>query len=204
MAWLELLNVPLQAVVWFGVIGLPLTMANVVGFALFVLLLLEGAWYWTAKVRQIAAPGSCLRGAGALALARVGNVAVLVAGLLLIGWAAVAEPGAGSWPGLGFALFAVLEHVNYFHVQLMYDTTADLRYLRAHGLRRAHLARDLALHARTTERYRTQGARRLDRIEVPPVARPPGVRWVSRWPAGRGEVAASMCRATVNRSRTRK
>ncbi|MFC5186848.1 hypothetical protein [Actinomadura harenae] len=158
LAWLELLNVPLQAVVWFGVIGLPLTMANVSGFALFVLLLLEGAGYWAAKVRQIAAPGSCLRGAGALAFARVGNVVVLAAGLPLIGWAVVAEPGAGSWPGLGFALLAALEHVNYFHVQLMYDTTADLRHLRAHGLRRAHLARDLALRARTTEQYRTHRA----------------------------------------------
>jgi hypothetical protein len=37
----------------------------------------------------------------------------------------------------------VFEHVNYFHVQLMYDTRADVRRLRASGLRRSHLAADL-------------------------------------------------------------
>ena len=58
------------------------------------------------------------------------------------------DPGAGTWPGLGFALFAVLEHGSYFHVQLMYDNAGDLRYLRRHGLRRAHLARDLDALAR--------------------------------------------------------
>ncbi|MBP2402953.1 hypothetical protein SNS2_1565 [Streptomyces netropsis] len=46
-------------------------------------------------------------------------------------------------PGLCFALFAVLEHVNHFHTQLMYDTAEDRRALRENGLRRAHPARDL-------------------------------------------------------------
>jgi hypothetical protein len=140
LAW-ELTNIPLQAAIWFGVAGFPVTPANVVGFALFALLLLEGAGYWAAKLRQLAAPGSRLPGAGAFAVARVANVPLLGAGLLFV---AFAEPGAGSWPGLGFALVAVLEHVNYFHWQLMYDTAEDLRHLRGHGPRRAHLARDLA------------------------------------------------------------
>jgi hypothetical protein len=73
---------------------------------------------------------------------------VLIAGLLVTGWAVVDDPGTGSWPGLVFAVVAVLEHVNYFHTQLMYDTAADLRHLRAHGPRRAHLARDLAARGR--------------------------------------------------------
>ncbi|MET7638980.1 hypothetical protein [Streptomyces sp. NPDC005438] len=64
--------------------------------------------------------------------------------MLFTGWAVLEEPGAGSVAGLCFALFAVLEHVNYFHVQLMYDNPADLRALCRNGLRRAHLARDLA------------------------------------------------------------
>ncbi|MER5323898.1 hypothetical protein [Streptosporangium roseum] len=149
LAWLELLNIPLQAVIWFGKVGFPVTAANSVGFALFALLLLEGAGYWAAKLRQIATRNRSLPGAGAFVVARRGNVAVLVAGLLFIVWAVVVDPGAGSWPGLGFGLFAVLEHVNYFHVQLMYDTAEDLRYLRSRGLRRAHLARDLAVRART-------------------------------------------------------
>jgi hypothetical protein len=59
------------------------------------------------------------------------------------GYAVLVGPGAGSWPGLGFAVFAVLEHVNSFHVQLMHDTAADLRRLRTTGLHASHLARDL-------------------------------------------------------------
>ncbi|MFD1542400.1 hypothetical protein [Nonomuraea guangzhouensis] len=148
--WLELLNIPLQAVLWFGLVGFPVTAGNSVGFALFALLLVEGAGYWSAKLRQIATRNKSLPGAGAFVIARTGNVAVLAAGLLFIVWAVVTDPGAGSWPGLGFGLFAVLEQVNYFHVQLMYDTAADLRYLRSRGLRRAHLARDLAVQARQT------------------------------------------------------
>ncbi|MFD8561244.1 hypothetical protein ACWDOR_39525 [Streptosporangium canum] len=146
LVWLESLNIPLQAVVWFGVVGFPVTAGNSVGFALFALLLLEGAEYWSAKLRQITTRNRFLPGAGAFLVARRGNVAVLVAGLLFITWTVMNDPGAGSWPGLGFGLFAVLEHVNYFHVQLMYDTAEDLRYLRSRGLRRAHLARDLAVH----------------------------------------------------------
>ena len=79
----ELVNIPLQAWLWFGLLGFPAT----------------AAW---------------------------------------------ARPGRGSWLGLGFALFAVLEHVNYFHLQLMHGTRADLRRLLATGLHRSHLATDLS------------------------------------------------------------
>ncbi|MEU4830722.1 hypothetical protein [Streptosporangium sp. NPDC023615] len=146
LAWLEALNVPLQAAIWFGVLGLPVTAGNAAGFALFALLLLEGAGYWSAKLRQIATRDRFLPGRRAFEILRRGNVAVLAVGLLFVAGTVVVDPGIGSWPGLGFGLFAVLEHVNYFHVQLMYDTAEDLRHLRSHGLRRAHLARDLVLH----------------------------------------------------------
>jgi hypothetical protein len=152
LAGLELFNVPLQAAVWFGVVGLPMTAANVVGFALFAVLLVVGAGYWLAKLRQISGPGASLPGAGVFVVARIAIALLLAVGVLaLVGWM-VAVPGTGSWPGLGFGLFAVLEYVNYFHVQLMYDTAEDVRYLRSHGLRRAHLARDLAVHQRSRQR----------------------------------------------------
>ncbi len=154
LALLELLNIPLQAVVWFGAVGLPVTAANAVGFALFALLLVEGAGYWVAKLRRTAAPGTPLPGVRAFAAVRVLNVPLLAAGVLFTAWAVRSDPGSGSLPGLGFALFAVLEHVNYFHWQLMYDTGEDLRRLGRGGLRRAHLARDLAAAhpARTVRR----------------------------------------------------
>ncbi|MFI6515288.1 hypothetical protein ACIBF1_06955 [Spirillospora sp. NPDC050679] len=148
---MELLNVPLQAVIWFGLGGVPVTAVNVVGFTLFALLLLEGAGYWAAKLQQVTQPGLRLRGVGAFAMARRGNLVLLAAGLLFAGWAGAVDPGAGTWPGLVFAIVAVLEHINYFHVQLMYDTAADLHSLRTHGLRRAHLARDLSNYAKNRD-----------------------------------------------------
>ena len=48
------------------------------------------------------------------------------------------------WASL-LALFAGLEHINYYHRQLMYDNAQDLQWLLRHRrLRRAHLAEDLA------------------------------------------------------------
>lgn len=142
LALLELANIPLQFVIWFRIIDLPVTAPNIVGFALFAILLVEGTAYWTAKLRQ--PPGAPLPGASAFAAARRGNLVLLPAGLLYVGWSVGRDPGADNLLGLGFALFAVLEHVNYFHIQLMYDNAEDLRYLRTHGLRRSHLSRDLA------------------------------------------------------------
>lgn len=140
----ELVNVPLQAAVWFGVAGVPATAANLLGFALVVLLLLEGAAYWAAKLRALAAGGGApLPAAAWFAAARVANVVLLGLGVPLTALAVAADPGTGSVPGLLFALFAVLEHVNYFHTQLMYSTPEDRRSRRVNGRRRAHLARDL-------------------------------------------------------------
>ncbi|TMR37983.1 hypothetical protein ETD96_17290 [Actinomadura geliboluensis] len=146
-------NLPLQAAVWFGVIGLPMTATNLTGFAMFAALLLVGAAYWSAKLRQLSTPSRTLPGAGAFAIARIAIAVLLAAGVSFLVGRVVTVPGAGSWPGLAFGLFAVLEYVNYFHVQLMYDTTEDLRYLRSHGLRRAHLSRDLHLARKSRQAH---------------------------------------------------
>lgn len=150
LAVLELVNIPLQAWVWFGLVGLPATAANLVGFGLFVLLLIEGAAYWAAKLGQLNARRVHLPALVAFRMARIVNPLLLAGGIAITGQAAATDPGSSSWPGLAFALFAVLEHVNYFHVQLMYDTPADLRRLRWAGLRTSHLARDIARSATHT------------------------------------------------------
>lgn len=125
-------------------VGLPTTAANLVGFGLFALLLVEGAAYWVAKLHQMRVRRGHLPALAAFRAARIVNPLLLAAGVAATGWAAATAPGSTSWPGLAFALFAVLEHVNYFHVQLMHDTPADLRRLRSVGLRASHLARDIA------------------------------------------------------------
>jgi hypothetical protein len=147
LAVLELVNIPLQGWVWFGLAGLPATAANLVGFGLLALLLIEGAAYWLAKLHQISVRRGHLPAVAAFRAARVVNPLLLAAGLVATGRAAAMDPGRASWPGFAFALFALLEHVNYFHVQLMHDTPADLRRLRSVGLRASHLARDIARSA---------------------------------------------------------
>lgn len=42
----ELVNVPLQAALWFGLVQVPATPANPCGYGLFSLLLLQGAGYY--------------------------------------------------------------------------------------------------------------------------------------------------------------
>ncbi len=143
MAALELINVPLQGFVWFGVLGLPPTAPNLFGFSLVALLLLEGAGYWFAKHDQVRRGRRRLPAIAAFRVARLANLVFLGSGLAITATAVLVAPGLATWPGLGFVLFAMLEHLNYFHVQLMHDTAADLHRLRSRGLRRSHLARDL-------------------------------------------------------------
>jgi hypothetical protein len=147
LAALELVNIPLQGWVWFGLIGIPATATNMVGFGLFALLLIEGAAYWAAKLHQISVRRRRLPALAAFRAARIINPLLLAAGLVATAPATVTDPGRTSWPGLAFVLFAVLEHVNYFYVQLMHDTPADLRRLLSSGLHASHLSGDLARSA---------------------------------------------------------
>ncbi|MEV4627526.1 hypothetical protein AB0J90_14670 [Micromonospora sp. NPDC049523] len=139
----ELVNIPLHAAVWIGIIGAPVTLANVAGYLLFSLLLIEGAGYWLAKLHQANTRQRVLPGFRIFRLLRLANLPLLAIGVGFAAYGAVDSPGLGSWPGLGYGLFAIIEHVNYFHLQLSYDRLTDLRRLRAFGLRRSHLSRDL-------------------------------------------------------------
>ncbi|MFI1996234.1 hypothetical protein [Actinoplanes sp. NPDC020271] len=130
------------------VIDLSRSAANLAGFAAFAVLLLVGAAYWAVKLRQLRRRERHLAHRGAFAAARVLLPVALGAALIVATAAAVVTPGSSSWPGLAFAVFAVLEYVNYFHVQLMHDNRADLRRLFTTGLRRSHLAHDLRIPKR--------------------------------------------------------
>ena len=143
LAFGELVNIPLHAAVWIAIIGAPITLPNLVGFLLFAALLIEGAGYWLAKLHQVRTRQRELPGLRVFRLLRLANLPLLAVGVAITGYGAVDAPGLASWPGLGYALFAVLEHLNYFHYQLSYDRLVDLRRLRSFGLRRSHLSRDL-------------------------------------------------------------
>jgi hypothetical protein len=144
LAALELLNIPLWSLAWFGVLDFPLSPANLAGFGVFAVLLVQGSAYWTLKVKQLRRRQARVAGLSLFRLLRFVNLPLLAAALAVTVAQSLTAPGRSSWLGLGLALFGTLEYVNYFHVQLMYDTRADLRRLFSTGFRRSHLARDLS------------------------------------------------------------
>lgn len=147
LAVLELVNVPLFAAVLFGFLGVPPSPANLAGFALFAVLLVQGSAYWWLKVHQVRTRARRPAGMPVFRLLRWADGPLLLAGGAVVAAAfSEGEPWARVWPGLGLGLFALLEYVNYFHVQLSHQTRADLsRLLRTRRLHRSHLSRDMAL-----------------------------------------------------------
>ena len=113
-------------------------------------LLAQGATYWQLKHQALSAPAALPSYFERLFNAFKASNLVLFVGVALgfilqivsRGWTAQL-----AWP-LAIFLFAVLEHINYYHYQLMYDTSASVRYvLRNRRLRKAALGVDLHRHA---------------------------------------------------------
>ncbi|MFI5914198.1 hypothetical protein [Dactylosporangium sp. NPDC051541] len=137
LAVLELVNVFLLSWLFFGVLHVRPTLPNVLGMTLIALFLLIGAAYWALKYAQLAARHRHPAGMHVFRALNWLGVAALAAGAVVIGL----DP---TLPAVLFWLFALLEYVNYFHVQLMHDTRADLRRLARTGRpHRSHLRRDL-------------------------------------------------------------
>jgi hypothetical protein len=114
-----------------------------------VFILLQGGTYWHLKLQIVQGERVSLPTwfASRYAAFRRINTALLalypVTAVVLgiAGWSRGAEPFWATF----LALFAALEHINYYHWQLMYDSAADIRWLVRHRrLRRSHLAEDLA------------------------------------------------------------
>ncbi|MDA0564753.1 hypothetical protein LG943_10495 [Streptomonospora sp. S1-112] len=152
LAVLELVNIPLFAVVLFGVLRLPPAPANLAGFALFALLLVEGSAYWWAKAAQVRSRSFRPAGLPLFRILRMANPVLLAAGGAVVAWGFAGQvPWTHVWPGAGLAVFALAEHVNYFHVQLSHQNRADLaRLRRTRRPHRSHLARDLARSAKNS------------------------------------------------------
>jgi hypothetical protein len=117
------------------------------GLLLVSFLLLQGTLYWHLKLRSVrdrtALPGWFCPVFRALRASSVAGIALAAAGAGVLWRAGVGGPADLGWAA-GLLGFAGLEHVNYYHRQLMHDTAADWRYLRRHRrLRRAPLAVDL-------------------------------------------------------------
>ncbi len=117
--------------------------------ALLMLMLWQGSAYWRLKLRAVRSGDrvgiSALRAYGALEKVNWGLLAalpVIVLAVRLFGHArgSAFDIIAGSL----VYILAVLEQINYYYVQLMYDNRADWQYLRRYKhLKRASLRRDL-------------------------------------------------------------
>lgn len=128
-------------------VGAPINWSvRLTALAVVSFILLQGAVYWHLKLRTVVARQHVpawfqpvyrgLRRANCLAILAVG---ALVTANIASGLSAADL--AWSW---GLLAFAVLEHINYYHYQLMYDTRAGLAYVgRNKRLRKAALGLDL-------------------------------------------------------------
>ena len=111
-------------------------------------ILAQGGLYWHLKLRIVTGRADALPEAfrPRYANLRRANVVLLALYPFLAVAAALTDTTRGwepLWATL-LAVFAALEHINYYHYQLMYDNGRDLQWLARHKrLRRAHLAEDL-------------------------------------------------------------
>ncbi|MBC8089160.1 MAG: hypothetical protein H7Z40_17995 [Phycisphaerae bacterium] len=111
--------------------------------------LLQGGVYWHIKLAALRKRTSEFPSwfAGLFTTFRWINLPLFAAGGVWM-FRSSADRGSGISADLPWALalltLAVLEHINYFHRQLMHDTVNDMAYLRRYRrLRRAPLAHDL-------------------------------------------------------------
>ncbi|MEV7548432.1 hypothetical protein AB0N89_02255 [Amycolatopsis sp. NPDC089917] len=132
--------------VFFGLAEVPPTAANVSGFLLAAVMLVQGSVYWMGKRRQLEGRrGAVTFVVRVLRVLAPVNVALIAIGVVPILMEAPSGSSGRFWLGAALWLLAVAEYVNYFHVQLAYGRRADRVWiLRNRRLRRSHLARDIS------------------------------------------------------------
>jgi energy-converting hydrogenase Eha subunit A len=119
---------------------------RIAALALLVYILVQGTLYWHLKLRSLEdqkpLPSYFHVVFRIFKLSNLIAIGAILLVLLLIGRNAVSEADIGWTAGL--LAGAVLEHINYFHYQLMYDTRASFGHLLRNGrLRKAALGIDI-------------------------------------------------------------
>ena len=140
---------PAIAVFTARIVRRPLGVVSICAMALVAWLLWQGAAYWWLKLQAIRTHSDIApRYLGWFSAFK--KVNWILIGLLplfvlarLLGGAAFSS-GPDVIVSLGFYVLAVLEQINYYHYQLIYDTAADWRYLKTHKkLKPSKLSQDL-------------------------------------------------------------
>ncbi|MBC7769719.1 MAG: hypothetical protein H7124_13140 [Phycisphaerales bacterium] len=151
-------NVVLVPLLVFGLVvssGGAVSLALIIGAAANAVLLSVGALYWRASLRRLQGDLAAFQ----FWIPLIARAQVIAAGLtlaVLVATGAEVIGAGGGWPpsligAVGLSALAVLEYLNYYHVQLQhFDNAADLkRLLSGQGFRRAHMARDIAAWRKT-------------------------------------------------------
>jgi hypothetical protein len=119
--------------------------------ALVSFILLQGVAWWRWKLRMLRAQQRSMPAQVLASYRRLRQINWLLIALfpvvLLLMWALTSRPppSADLWLGLLFLSGAVLEQINYYYVQLMYDNRYDWAELRQHRrLRTGSIAKALA------------------------------------------------------------
>lgn len=117
---------------------------RVAALALVSYLLLQGAGYWQLKLNTIAQRQPLPAFFQPLyRFFQYSNVVLIIGVAAFIAAHDTASSDDLLW-SYGLLAFAVAEQINYYHYQLMYDTSAAFAYLRRNGrLRKAALGLDL-------------------------------------------------------------
>ncbi|MYM87105.1 hypothetical protein GTP91_07910 [Rugamonas sp. FT82W] len=117
---------------------------RIAALSLLVYILVQGTLYWHLKLRAVT--GEAALPAWFYQLFRGfkwSNFIAMAGMLVVLGYRSFSETDM-QW-SIGLLLGAVLEQINYYHYQLMYDTRAAFDHLRRHGrLRKAALGIDIA------------------------------------------------------------
>jgi hypothetical protein len=109
-------------------------------------ILLQGGFYWHLKLRSVVQrkplPGYFQPLYRCFKYSNLVGVAAIAAFITAMNDATAST--ADAWWSYGLLALAVLEQINYYYYQLMYDTRAAFSYLRRNGrLRKAALGLDL-------------------------------------------------------------
>jgi len=132
-------NYPLIKSLWF-----------VYGMLICILILFQGQKYWKLKLWRLEKKSFSqtenlrfFRKAKRINLILIAGIPIVLAvQFLIVDWS-MADSKIIFWSFLA-NIFAILEYINYYHIQLMVDNPSDLNYiLRNKKLKTASLAKDL-------------------------------------------------------------
>ncbi|WP_077619483.1 hypothetical protein [Bacillus sinesaloumensis] len=121
------------------------TFPHLYAFCLLEYILLQGSLYWYLKWRRVKAGKTSAfttKQLGIFRFFKIGNLVLLVIGIPVLVYQTTFSKGL-YWYLFLFG-FAIIEHINYYHIRLSYMSGEEIKeFLKQKGFRRSILAREL-------------------------------------------------------------